>query len=66
MKKVHVLHSDNLEEVRETKHSDTIVRVLKNRYSGETGIACRLNYNLSTCKFNETTEPAEFDATTDF
>ena len=50
----------------ETKHSDTIVRVLKNRYSGETGIACRLNYDLSTCKFNETTEPAAFDATTDF
>ena len=49
-----------------TEHSDTTVRVLKNRYSGETGVACRLNYDLSTCKFNETTEPTDFNASTDF
>ena len=49
-----------------TQHTDTVVRVLKNRYSGETGIACRLNYDLSTCKFNETTVTPDFDATTDF
>jgi len=45
--------------------SDTTVRVLKNRHSGEVGVACVLNYDLSTCKFNETeTEPevgSEFD-----
>jgi len=41
------------------------VRVLKNRYSGETGIACRLKYDLDTCKFIED-EHKEFDATTDF
>jgi twinkle protein len=49
-----------------TQHTDTVVRVLKNRYSGETGIACRLNYDLSTCKFNETQITPDFDATTDF
>ena len=46
--------------------SDTTVRVLKNRYSGEVGIACRLSYDLSTCKFYETEAEDEFDATTDF
>ena len=46
--------------------SSTTVRVLKNRHSGETGIACRLSYDLSTCKFNETESEEEFDPTTDF
>jgi twinkle protein len=46
--------------------SDTTVRVLKNRYSGEVGVACRLNYDLSTCKFYETEAEDEFDATSDF
>jgi twinkle protein len=41
--------------------SDTTVRVLKNRYSGEVGIACRLSYDLSTCKFYETEAEDEFD-----
>ena len=49
-----------------SEHSDTVVRVLKNRYSGETGIACRLRYDLSTCRFIETNETKPFDATTDF
>ena len=44
----------------------TTVRVLKNRYSGETGVACTLDYDLNTCKFNETQPEPEFDATTDF
>ena len=44
----------------------TTVRVLKNRYSGEVGVACHLDYDLSTCKFNETEAEPEFDATTDF
>lgn len=45
----------------------TTVRVLKNRYSGETGVACTLAYDLDTCKFIET-EPdeIEFDPTADF
>jgi len=48
------------------EQSNTTVRVLKNRYSGETGVACELSYDLSTCKFNETQFQPEFDATTDF
>jgi len=63
--------SDNVialerDQQSESDRNTTIVRVLKNRNSGEDGVACKLNFNLSTCKFNETTEPAEFDATTDF
>ncbi len=46
--------------------SNTTVRVLKNRYSGEVGIACNLSYDLSTCKFHETEAAEEFDPTTDF
>ena len=51
-----------------SQHSDTTVRVLKNRYSGETGVACRLEYNLDKCKFteNEAQSTVQFDATTDF
>ena len=49
------------------EHSDTTVRVLKNRYSGETGIACKLKYNLDTCRFTEDeTQSYDFDPTTDF
>ena len=49
------------------KQSDTTVRVLKNRYSGEVGVACRLSYDLNTCKFNETAATdEEFDPSTDF
>jgi twinkle protein len=46
--------------------SRTTVRVLKNRYSGEVGVACHLDYDLSTCKFIETEADDEFDPTTDF
>ena len=46
--------------------SNTTVRVLKNRYSGETGVACTLKYDLDTCKFHETEPEEEFDPTTDF
>jgi twinkle protein len=46
--------------------SETTVRVLKNRYSGEVGIACKLSYDLSTCKFIESEADEEFDPATDF
>jgi len=46
--------------------SSTTVRVLKNRYSGETGVACTLTYDLETCKFNETEPKEEFNPSTDF
>ena len=32
---------------------DTTVRVLKNRHSGELGLACKLSYDLSTCRYTE-------------
>ena len=48
-----------------SEHASSTVRVLKNRYSGETGIACELKYNLSTCQFIEVNETPEF-TTSDF
>ena len=52
----------------EDSNNITTVRVLKNRYSGEVGVATRLTYDLSTCNFYETTkdEQPEFDPTVDF
>ncbi|MBI52085.1 MAG: hypothetical protein CL779_02565 [Chloroflexi bacterium] len=46
--------------------NSTTVRVLKNRYSGETGIACRISYDLSTNVFTEHEIEEEFDPSTDF
>jgi twinkle protein len=46
--------------------SGTTVRILKNRYSGEVGVACNLEYDLSTCKFHETEADDDFDPNTDF
>lgn len=46
--------------------NSTTVRVLKNRYSGQTGIACKLKYDMNTCKFHETESTPEFDPSTDF
>ena len=53
-------------ERNQQANGNTTVRVLKNRYSGEVGIACHLDYDLNTCKFNETQATDEFDPTTDF
>ena len=65
--------SDNVIALERNQQSDTsgnstTCRILKNRNSGEVGIACQLNYDLSTCKFEQTTitNDTEFDATTDF
>ena len=65
--------SDGIIALERDQQSDsskaaTTVRVLKNRYSGELGIACKLKYNPDTCKFNETETGTEqtFDPTTDF
>ena len=44
----------------------TTVRVLKNRYSGEVGVACQLAYDLNTCRFNEHEAETEFNPATDF
>jgi twinkle protein len=35
--------------------TDTTVRVLKNRLTGEVGIACHLEYDLETCRYKEVT-----------
>ena len=49
------------------KRGLTTVRVLKNRYSGETGIACQLEYDLNTCRFIEhEAESTSFNPATDF
>ncbi len=50
----------------DAERSLTTVRVLKNRYSGETGVACQLEYDLNTCRFIEHETQPEFNPTTDF
>ena len=50
----------------ESGQSPTTVRVIKNRYSGETGVACTLSYDLDTCKFDETKPDEPFNPATDF
>ena len=50
----------------DTPGTPTIIRVLKNRYSGEVGVACTLTYDLNTCRFNEHEVEPEFNAATDF
>jgi twinkle protein len=65
--------SDNLvglevDQQSEGGRSPTTVRILKNRYSGETGTCGTLDYNLNTCRFteHEATEPPVFNPATDF
>jgi len=49
-----------------TTGNATTVRVLKNRYSGEVGVACELTYDLNTCRFIEHEAETKFDPATDF
>ena len=63
--------SDNLIGLERDQQSEggrglTTVRVLKNSYSGEVGVACELNYDLNSCRFNENETEPEFNPTTDF
>ena len=46
----------------------TTLRIIKNRYSGETGFAGKIKYNLSTSRFteHETETTPIFDPSTDF
>jgi twinkle protein len=53
-------------ERNQQTNSETTVRVLKNRYTGEVGVACNLTYDLNTCRFIEHEPEQEFDPTTDF
>ena len=50
----------------DSQSNATRVRILKNRYSGELGVACTLRYDLETCSFIEVPNEDEFDPTTDF
>ena len=54
-----------LERDQQSDDDIATLRVLKNRYSGETGVAASLKYNKDTCKFNETTN-TDFNPSTDF
>jgi len=63
--------SDNLvglevDQQSEGGRSPTTVRILKNRYSGETGTCGTLDYNLNTCRFTEHEAEPEFNPSTDF
>jgi len=57
-----------VDQQADTDRKLTTVRVLKNRYSGEVGIACELAYNLDTCRFieDETKTTPKFNPSTDF
>ena len=54
-----------LERDQQSEDDVSTLRVLKNRYSGETGVAASLKYDKTTCKFNETTD-AIFNTNSDF
>ena len=65
--------SDNLiglerNQQSEDGRSPTTVRILKNRYSGETGTAGEITYNINTCRFteNEIEATPVFNPATDF
>ena len=55
-----------LERDQQSNDDISTLRVLKNRYSGDTGEAAQLKYDKSTCRFNETTTTPIFNASTDF
>ena len=52
----------------ETERDITTLRIIKNRYSGETGYAGKIRYDLPTSRFieHETTESPIFNPGTDF
>ena len=54
-----------LERDQQSEDDVSVLRVLKNRYSGETGVAANLKYDKDTCKFNEIKDPI-FNPNTDF
>tara|TARA_B100000965_G_scaffold14713_3_gene11102 strand:+ start:7403 stop:8971 length:1569 start_codon:yes stop_codon:yes gene_type:complete len=55
-----------LERDQQAEDDMSTLRVLKNRYSGETGVAAQLKYDKSTCKFHETEIPIFGATNTDF
>jgi twinkle protein len=55
-----------LERDQQAEDDVSTLRVLKNRYSGDTGIAATLKYDKTTCKFNEIEKTPVFNPSTDF
>ena len=51
-----VLGLERNQQDKENRNRTTI-RVLKNRFSGETGVACHLHYDKETCRLAEETNP---------
>jgi len=51
-----------------TERDIATLRIVKNRYSGETGFAGKIRFNLETSQFTdyETKEPPIFNPATDF
>ena len=52
----------------ETERDITTIRIVKNRYSGETGFAGKIRFDLNTSRFteHETTESSVFNPASDF
>ena len=53
----------NQQAENEDEANTTKVRVLKSRYTGDTGLACSLRYNNETGRLFELSEEETFDST---
>jgi len=51
----------NQQEEDERLANTTTIRILKNRYTGDTGIATYLHYNRDTGRMSEVSNPFEVD-----
>ena len=47
----------NQQAQNETEANTTTVRILKNRYTGDTGVACHLHYNRETGRLTQVDNP---------
>ena len=56
----------NQQASNEDESNTTKVRVLKSRYTGDTGLACSLRYNKETGRLFEVTEEETFDNESEF
>ena len=51
----------NQQDDDEVKSNTTTIRILKNRYTGDTGVATHLHYNKETGRMKEIDNPYEVD-----
>jgi twinkle protein len=60
--------SDTVIALERNQQNDTgtTVRILKNRYTGEVGVACKLEYDLQTCRYREVPEDINYFEQEDF